>query len=231
MKNYLFLMLFASALVSIVLGQTSKKTPGEKMIYKLPELGYSYDALEPYIDAKTMEIHHSKHHQAYVDNLNKAIGEVTNFENKKIEEVIANLNDIPEAIRTTVRNNGGGHLNHSFFWQLLKKDVKPNGPAVEAIQKKYGDMKKFMEQFKSASLSRFGSGWTWLVLNNGELEIMSTPNQDSPLSEGKQPILGLDVWEHAYYLKYQNRRGDYVDAFFNIINWDKVNENFAAAKK
>lgn len=231
MKSYLFLLLFASVLSSIVLGKTSKETPGEKIIYKLPELGYSYDALEPYIDAKTMEIHHSKHHQAYVDNLNKAIGEVTNFENKKIEEIITNLNDIPEAIRTAVRNNGGGHLNHSFFWQLLKKDVKPGGPAVEAIQKKYGDMKKFMEQFKSASLGRFGSGWTWLVLNNGELEIMSTPNQDSPLTEGKHPILGLDVWEHAYYLKYQNRRGEYVDAFFNIINWDKVNENYEAAKK
>ena len=204
---------------------------GEEMIYKLPELGYSYDALEPYIDAKTMEIHHSKHHQAYVDNLNKAIEGSSGFENKKIEDIISNINNVPESIRATVKNNVGGHLNHSFFWQLLRKDIKPSGYVLDAIQKKFGDLKKFMEQFKAASLGRFGSGWAWLVLNKGELEIMSTANQDSPLSEGKLPILSLDLWEHAYYLKYQNRRSDYVDAFFNIINWEKVNEHFESARK
>lgn len=200
------------------------------MIYKLPELGYAYDSLEPYIDAKTMEIHHTKHHQTYVDNFNKAIEGNSQFDGKKIEEIISNISNFPESVRAAVRNNGGGHLNHSFFWKLLKKDVKPSGPAVEAIQKKFGDMKKFQEQFKAAALGRFGSGWAWLILNNGELEIMSTPNQDSPLSEGKIPILSIDVWEHAYYLKYQNKRGDYVDAFYNVINWEKVNENLLSAK-
>lgn len=200
------------------------------MIYKLPELGYAYDSLEPYIDAKTMEIHHTKHHQTYVDNFNKAIEGNSQFDGKKIEEIISNISNFPESVRAAVRNNGGGHLNHSFFWKLLKKDVKPSGPVVEAIQKKFGDMKKFQEQFKAAALGRFGSGWAWLILNNGELEIMSTPNQDSPLSEGKIPILSIDVWEHAYYLKYQNKRGDYVDAFYNVINWENVNENLLSAK-
>jgi Fe-Mn family superoxide dismutase len=199
-------------------------------IHRLPELGYSYDALEPYIDAKTMEIHYSKHHQAYVDNFNKAIQGVAGIEDKKIEEIISDLNKVPENIRAAVRNNGGGHLNHTFFWPLLKKDVKLSGPAIEAIKKKFGDIEKFKELFKKAALGRFGSGWAWLVINKGELEIISTPNQDSPLSEGKQPVLALDVWEHAYYLKYQNRRADYADAFFNVINWDKVNENLESVK-
>lgn len=199
-------------------------------MHKLPELGYSYDALEPYIDAKTMEIHYTKHHQAYVDNFNKAIQGAAGLEDKKVEEVIAEINKVPENIRAAVRNNGGGHLNHTFFWQLLKKDIKPSGIILDEINKKFGSMDKFKELFKAAALGRFGSGWAWLVVNKGELEIMSTPNQDSPLSEEKNPILGLDVWEHAYYLKYQNRRADYADAFFNVINWKKVNENLQNAR-
>lgn len=200
------------------------------MMHKLPELGYSYDALEPYIDAKTMEIHYTKHHQAYVDNFNKAIQGVASIEDKKVEEVIAEINKVPENIRAAVRNNGGGHLNHTFFWQLLKKDIKPSGLILDEINKKFGSMDKFKELFKAAALGRFGSGWAWLAVNKGELEILSTPNQDSPISDGKNPILGLDVWEHAYYLKYQNRRADYADAFFNVINWEKVNENFQNAR-
>ena len=199
------------------------------MGHTLPELGYSYDALEPFIDKETMTIHHTKHHQAYINNLVNAI-KGTDLESKSAEDLIADLNKVPENIRMAVRNNGGGHVNHSFFWPILKKDVKFTGPAADAIKAKFGGFDQFKEQFSKAAATRFGSGWAWLVMNKGELEVMSTPNQDSPLSEGKKPIVGIDVWEHAYYLKYQNRRPEYVEAFFSVINWEKVNELYLAAK-
>ena len=200
------------------------------MAHKLPELGYSFDALEPYIDAKTMEIHHDKHHNAYVTKLNAAIEGKSDLESKSIEDLIADLNSVPEDIRTAVRNNGGGHVNHSFFWPILKKDVKFQGPVADAIKDELGGFDAFKEKFSSAAAGQFGSGWGWLVIDNGKLEIISTPNQDSPLTQGKTPLVGIDVWEHAYYLKYQNRRPEYIDAFFNIINWDKVNEIYQASK-
>ena len=196
---------------------------------ELLKLKYEYDALEPYIDEQTMRIHHTKHHQAYTDNFNKAI-QNTNLEGKKAEEIIKELNKVPESIRTVVRNNGGGYVNHALFWQILKKDVKFNGEIEKAITKKFGSFDKFKEEFSNAAMTHFGSGWAWLVVNKGNLEIMKTSNQDSPLTEGKIPILCLDVWEHAYYLNYQNKRADYVNAFFNIINWDKVNELYLAEK-
>jgi Fe-Mn family superoxide dismutase len=201
------------------------------MAYELPPLPYAYDALEPHIDAKTMEIHHDKHHQAYVNKVNDAIKGNADLEAKSIEDLIAGLKSVPEGIRTAVRNHGGGHVNHSFFWPILKKDVKFGGPAAEAIEKELGGFDPFTEKFTAAATGQFGSGWAWLVVNNGKLEIMSTPNQDSPLTEGKTPIVGIDVWEHAYYLKYQNKRPDYVEAFFNVINWEKVGELYTAATK
>jgi len=197
------------------------------MSHSLPELPYGYDALEPFIDKQTMEIHHGKHHQAYVDKLNGALEGNSELQGKSAEELIASLNSLPEAIRTAVRNNGGGHVNHSFFWPLLKKDVTFGGKIADAIKGSFGSQEKFQEQFSSAAAGRFGSGWAWLVDAGGKLEIMSTANQDSPLTDGKKPLIGLDVWEHAYYLKYQNRRPDYIKAFFSIINWDKVNEHFS----
>jgi len=199
------------------------------MGYELKPLLYDYDALEPYIDKKTMEVHHTKHHKAYVDKLNAALDKYDKLKKKNVGDLIKDLNSVPEEIRIAVKNNGGGHVNHSFFWLILKKDVKPIGEILEAIEKRFGSFDKFKEEFVNAAIGVFGSGWVWLVLNNNELEIMKTANQDSPLSEGKTPILCIDVWEHAYYLKYQNRRNEYVEAFFNIINWDKVNENFKNA--
>jgi len=197
----------------------------------LPKLPYGYDALEPYLDAKTMEIHHTKHHQAYIDKFNAAVQSEPKVAGKSAEELVTNLDTVPENIKGAVRNHGGGHVNHSFFWQILKKDVKPAGDAFDAINKSFGSYDDFKSQFSAAAATRFGSGWAWLVDNNGKLEIISTANQDSPLSLGKTPLIGLDVWEHAYYLKYQNRRPDYVAAFFNVINWDKVNELYAALKE
>ena len=201
------------------------------MAHELKALPYAYDALEPFIDKQTMEIHHDKHHQAYVNKLNDAIKGNKELESKSIEDLITNLNSVPENIRTAVRNNGGGHLNHSFFWPIMKKDVKFAGPAADAIAKEFGGFNQFKEKFTAAAVGQFGSGWAWLVVNNGKLEVMGTPNQDSPLTSGKSPIVGIDVWEHAYYLKYQNRRPDYVDAFFNVINWEKVGELYQAAIK
>lgn len=198
-------------------------------MHELPDLPYGYDALEPHIDAKTMEIHHGKHHAGYVNKLNAAL-EGKDLQGKSVVELLQNLDAVPEEIRTAVRNNGGGHANHSFWWPLLKKDVEFSGEIVEEINKKFGSFDKFKEEFSNAAKTRFGSGWAWLVWNGSELEIMSTANQDSPLSKGKTPILGIDVWEHAYYLKYNNRRPDYVEAFFSVINWDQVNENFRKAK-
>jgi len=200
------------------------------MAHTLPKLEYAYDALEPYIDARTMEIHYTKHHQTYVDKLNAAIKGNSALEKAGVEQLIRNLNEVPEAIRTAVRNHGGGHANHSFFWPTLKKGVKASGPAVDAIARKFGSFDKFKEDFSNAAALLFGSGWAWLALNKGELEIVTTPNQDSPISQGRIPILGIDVWEHAYYLKYQNRRPEYIAAFFSVINWDKVNEHFKAGR-
>jgi superoxide dismutase, Fe-Mn family len=197
-------------------------------IHRLPELGYSYDALEPYIDARTMEIHLTKHHQTYVDKLNAALKGHDKLQSLGVEQLIKNLNEVPEQIRTAVRNHGGGHANHSFFWPTLKKDVPAGGPVHDAIRKRFDSFDAFKEEFSNAAATLFGSGWTWLVSDRGKLEIVTTANQDSPLSLGKTPVLGLDVWEHAYYLKYQSRRAEYISAFFNVINWDKVNEHFNA---
>ena len=202
------------------------------MKHELPKLEYAYDALEPYIDAKTMEIHHSRHHQTYVDKLNKALDGYEELQKKTAEELIKNIDKIPEKIRTAVRNHGGGVVNHNLFFNILRKDVKISGNILREIEKEFGGFDEFKKMFSESAMSVFGSGWAWLVLNKeGKLEIVKTANQDSPLTIGKIPLLAIDVWEHAYYLKYQNRRADYVDAFFNVINWDKVNELFLKAKK
>ena len=199
------------------------------MAYKLPELPFGYDALEPHIDAKTMEIHHSKHHNGYVTKVNAAL-EGTGID-KSIEDLVSDLNAVPEDKRNAVRNNGGGHANHSLFWSVLSADGggQPEGELAEAINSAFGNFSDFKTKFSDAAKTRFGSGWAWLSVDNGKLVVESTPNQDNPLMEGRTPILGLDVWEHAYYLHYQNRRPDYVEAFFNVVNWNAVNERFAAA--
>ena len=193
------------------------------MSYELPALPYAYSALEPFIDAKTMEIHHSKHHQAYITKVNAAL-EGSGLENMPIDELCANLDEIPENIRAAVRNNGGGHANHSLFWKILStEDSSPSSPLLEAINNTFGDMNGFETEFSDAAATRFGSGWAWLIKNeDGSVAVTSTPNQDNPIMDGKTPILGLDVWEHAYYLNYQNRRPDYIAAFFKIINWSVV---------
>ncbi len=198
--------------------------------YSLPVLPYAADALEPHIDAQTMTIHHGKHHQAYVNNLNAALEKAPELQSKPLSEILANLSSVPEAIRTAVRNNGGGHWNHSAFWKLMapKAGGEPTGAVAKAIAASFGDVAKFKEQFAAAAGGRFGSGWVWLVQDGQTLAIMSTPNQDTPLMEGKKAILGLDVWEHAYYLKYQNRRPDYVGAWWNVVNWAEVGRNFDA---
>ena len=202
------------------------------MPYELPPLPYSKEALEPHIDAQTMEIHHDKHHATYVTNLNKALENSPELASKPVEELIADLNAVPEAARTAVRNNGGGHANHTFFWKLMAADGggEPTGEIADAIKETFGGFDALKEKINAAGATRFGSGWAWLVVKNGKLEVMSTPNQDNPLMEGLQPVLGVDVWEHSYYLKYQNRRPDYLKAWWNTINWNVVNENFAKAK-
>jgi len=198
------------------------------MAHELPELGYDYDSLEPYIDEETMKIHHDKHHGGYVTKLNAAV-EGSKFESKEVIELLKEINELPDNLKTAVRNNGGGHFNHTLFWSILKKDVVLKGELLEAINDEFGSLDEFKEKFSAAAITVFGSGWAWLVVNSGKLEIVQTKNQDNPISDGKIPILGLDVWEHAYYLKYQNKRPDYIEAFFNVINWDKVTENFKAA--
>ncbi|MCM2980753.1 superoxide dismutase [Niallia circulans] len=202
------------------------------MAYSLPQLPYAYDALEPHIDKETMNIHHTKHHNTYVTNLNNALEGNDELLSKTVEELVSNLDAVPEAARTAVRNNGGGHANHSLFWEVISPNGggQPTGDLAAAIDSKFGSFENFKEEFSKAATTRFGSGWAWLVVNNGELEVTSTPNQDNPLMEGKTPVLGLDVWEHAYYLNYQNRRPEYISAFFNVINWDEVAKRFAAAK-
>ncbi|TKC19922.1 superoxide dismutase SodA [Robertmurraya kyonggiensis] len=202
------------------------------MAFELPQLPYAYDALEPHIDKETMNIHHTKHHNTYVTNLNAALEGNVELLSKSVEEVVANLDAVPEAARTAVRNNGGGHANHSLFWTILSPNGggAPTGELADAINSKFGSLDNFKAEFTKAATTRFGSGWAWLVVNNGELEVTSTPNQDSPLMEGKTPVLGLDVWEHAYYLNYQNRRPDYIGAFWNVVNWDEVAKLYSAAK-
>lgn len=203
------------------------------MAHELPQLPYAYDALEPHIDARTMEIHHTKHHQGYVNNLNSALSSHPELESKSVEELVKDLGSIPEDIRTAVRNNGGGHANHSLFWLCMSPNGggEPTGELADAINSAFGSMDSFKEQFAKAGATRFGSGWAWLCVDgSGNLVITSTPNQDNPLTDGLTPILGLDVWEHAYYLNYQNRRPDYISAFWNVVNWDQVASNFAASK-
>ncbi|MEE2639443.1 MAG: superoxide dismutase [Planctomycetota bacterium] len=201
------------------------------MAFTLPELPFPADALEPHIDAKTMEIHHGKHHAAYVSKLNDAVAG-TEFESKKICELISDLDSVPENIRTAVRNNGGGHYNHSLFWSILSASGggEPSGELAEAIQSAFGSFEEFKTAFSNAAATRFGSGWAWLVSEGGNLSVCSSPNQDSPMMEGKTAILGLDVWEHAYYLNYQNRRPDYIAAFFSIVDWNAVSERYAETK-
>lgn len=197
------------------------------MAHTLPKLEYDYNALEPHIDAQTMEIHHTKHHQSYIDKLNKALEGHADLEAKSVQELLSNLNALPEDIRTVVRNHGGGHANHTFFWTIIgpNQGGQPEGKLADAINQAFGSFDAFKEKFEAAAANRFGSGWAWLVKDaSGKLSIESTANQDSPLMEGKTPVLGLDVWEHAYYLKYQNRRPEYIKAFWNVVNWKRVAE-------
>jgi superoxide dismutase, Fe-Mn family len=200
------------------------------MTNELPELGYEYDALEPFIDAKTMEIHHGKHHQAYIDKLNAALEGYEDLQDKDAEDLIKNLNDVPEDIRIAVRNNGGGHVNHSFFWKLLKKDTSAKDKEIQkALHEKFGSYEEFENAFTENAMNRFGSGWAWLVVNNGELEFISTSNQDSPLSEGMVPVIGIDMWEHSFYLKHMWNKAEYVKAFLEVLNWEQAEENYKKA--
>jgi superoxide dismutase, Fe-Mn family len=199
--------------------------------HELPKLPYAYDALEPHIDARTMDIHHNRHHQAYVNNLNNALADHPTLAAMSPEQLIRNIDSVPESIRTTVRNNGGGHVNHSLFWEIMApgKGGEPKGNVAEAIKAKFESWEKFKEVFAQAGATRFGSGWAWLVIGRNGLEVLSTANQDSPLMQGMTPILGLDVWEHAYYLHYQNRRADYIEAWWNLVNWEKVDDLYKKA--
>ena len=203
------------------------------MAHQVPSLPYPFDALEPHIDARTMEIHHDKHHQAYVDNLNKALEKHPNLQSKDIEELLRDIKSVPEDIRTAVRNNGGGHANHSLFWPIMSSEGggEPEGELAEAMEKAFGSFDDFKKKFADAGKGRFGSGWAWITVeSSGGLRLEDTPNQDSPLMEGRTPILGLDVWEHAYYLKYQNRRPEYIEAWWNVVNWEEVAKRYADAR-
>jgi Fe-Mn family superoxide dismutase len=202
------------------------------MTYSLPQLPYEYDALEPHIDKETMNIHHTKHHNTYVTNLNNALEGQETLAAKSLEDLLADIDSVPESIRTAVRNNGGGHANHTLFWDILSPNGggQPEGELADALTAKFGSFENFKEEFAKTATTRFGSGWAWLTVKDGELELYSTANQDSPLMEGKTPILGLDVWEHAYYLNYQNRRPEYINSFWNVVNWDEVSKRYTAAK-
>jgi len=208
--------------------KTQKAQPEQAQRHMLPPLPYEYAALEPHIDAQTMQIHHGKHHQAYVNNLNAALDKHPELFQWTLEDLLRKINQIPEDIRTAVRNNAGGHHNHSLFWTIMgpKGSGEPTGALADALKKTFGGIDKLKEQLAAAATSRFGSGWAWLVVSGGKLEVVSTANQDSPLMDGKVPILGLDVWEHAYYLKYQNRRPDYIAAWWNVVNWTEVAKRF-----
>ena len=213
--------------------QTSGQSAAPQGAFTVPPLPYSFDALEPYIDAKTMEIHHDKHHGAYVTNLNKALEGHADLQKLSVEEIISHLDRVPENIRTAVRNNGGGHANHSLFWKIMKKGGggEPKGELADAIKSTFGSFADFKTKFNQAATTRFGSGWAWLQISNGKLAIESAPNQDNPLMSGAKPVFGLDVWEHAYYLKYQNRRPEYIEAWWNVLNWDEITSNYEHAKK
>lgn len=202
------------------------------MTYKLPDLPYAYDALEPHIDEETMKLHHDKHHNTYVENVNKALEGHDDLQNLSIEELVAKLDEVPEDIRTAVRNNGGGHANHSLFWEIMSPNGggEPAGELADAINETFGSLDNLKDEVKTAATGQFGSGWGWLVVENGELKVVNTPNQDSPLTGGQTPILGVDVWEHAYYLNYQNKRPAYVDAFWEVVNWDEVARRYEEAK-
>lgn len=201
------------------------------MAHNLPDLPYDYDALEPHIDARTMEIHHGKHHQGYVTKLNAALEQHSDLQDKSVEELVSDLDDVPEEIRTAVRNNGGGHVNHSLFWLVMSPDGgEPSGKLADAIKDAFGGLDSMKEKFSNAAATRFGSGWAWLTVSGGSLDIMSSPNQDNPLTLARTPILGLDVWEHAYYLNYQNRRPDYIAAWWNLVNWEEVARRFSEAE-
>lgn len=200
------------------------------MAYQLPELPYEYAALEPYIDAQTMEIHYTKHHQTYVDNLNKALENHTHLQELTLLELLADIDGLPEDIRTTVRNNGGGHYNHTLFWQMMSPgEIKPTTTLEYTLSETFGSISDFKDKFTKEAMGRFGSGWAWLVADAGELKVISTANQDNPVMEGMAPILGIDVWEHAYYLKYQNKRAEYIQNWWNVVNWTKIEENLTAA--
>ncbi|MBA4158446.1 MAG: superoxide dismutase [Gemmatimonadetes bacterium] len=201
--------------------------------FTLPDLPYAYNALEPHIDEQTMRIHHTKHHQAYVNNANDALKGHDDLQNMSVEELLRNLNRAPEDIRTKLRNNAGGHANHSLFWQIMGPNGggEPSGALADAIRSSFGDFNAFKEKFANAGKGRFGSGWAWLVVDGGNVKVTDTANQDSPLMEGQTPILGLDVWEHAYYLKYQNKRPDYIDAWWNVVNWQEVGRRFEQARR
>lgn len=223
----------AAATVPAALAQPAATSPAPASgPFTLPPLPYAFDALEPHIDARTMEIHHDKHHAAYVANLNKAVADIKIDKSLTLEILIRDLDAIPENHRAAVRNNGGGHFNHSLFWQMMKKDGdgEPKGELAKAIESSFGNLSDFKTKFNEAATKVFGSGWAWLVLLNGKLAIQSAPNQDNPISQGAQPLLGLDVWEHAYYLKYQNKRADYIAAWWNVVNWDFVAERYAKLK-
>lgn len=202
-------------------------------MFTLPDLPYEYDALAPFISSDIQHLHHSKHHQTYIDKLNAALEKYPQWQNKTIEEIVTSLDELPEDIKTAVRNNGGGHYNHSMFWEMMapKKGQEPSGTLLDKVQHSFGDIKTFKEQFTTGAISVFGSGWQWLVWDQGELKMLSTPNQDSPLTQGKIPLLGLDVWEHAYYLQYYNKRPDYVEAWWNIVNWDDVSRRLDLVMK
>jgi Fe-Mn family superoxide dismutase len=208
---------------------SSKENP---VAHVVPPLPYAFDALEPYIDKLTMEIHHDKHHGAYVTNLNKALDGHADLQALSIEDLLTRLDRVPENIRATVRNNGGGHMNHSMFWKIMKKGGggEPKGQLAEAIRSSFGSFADFKTKFSQAGVTRFGSGWAWLLMKDGKLAIDSTPNQDNPVMNGAKPVMGLDVWEHAYYLKYQNKRPDYIEAWWNVVNWEEIEKNLAAAK-
>ncbi|MDW8308099.1 MAG: superoxide dismutase [Verrucomicrobiales bacterium] len=224
------LMTAASVVVPETLAQPASAPATPAGPFTLPPLPYAPDALEPHIDARTMEIHHGRHHKAYVDGLNKAIASVPRLGEKSIEEILRHLDAVPETIRTAVRNHGGGHFNHTLFWRMMKKGGggEPRGDLARAMEKRFGSFGDFKTQFNDAAMKVFGSGWAWLVWDGKQLAIESTPNQDTPLSAGRTPLLGVDVWEHAYYLKYQNRRADYIAAWWNVVNWDFVAERFDA---
>lgn len=241
-RNFLFLLggatgtvalgAFATACAAAPTQESANKQAEAKDTFTLPPLPYDYNALEPHIDAATMRFHHDKHHAAYIKNLNEAINKYPQLKGKSAEELITNLNSVPEDIRTTVRNNGGAHVNHTMYWKIMAPNAggAPSGKIAEAINKNFGSFDAFKKQFNQTGEKRFGSGWAWLVrTNDGKLKVISTANQDSPLMEGMYPIMGNDVWEHAYYLKYQNKRADYLKAWWNVVNWDEVNKRFERA--